>query len=66
MQEKLRALEYCIVHGQDEDACRHLCELLWNQGRKIKPSVGSPFTSLRELVDYYGNNPTEIEESPHG
>lgn len=61
LQEKLDALAYCIKENAHEDTTGHLCDLLAHFGFKIKPSDGSKFYSLEQLVGYYGRNPTPIK-----
>ena len=62
MREKLDSLDHCIAQEAWEDAAGHLCDILAHVGKQIKPSVGEPFQGLRELVEYYGADPTPIVE----
>lgn len=62
LEKKLEYLMACIKEDAYEDVVGHLCDLLWYFGDKIECSDGRGFKSLRSLVDFYGKNPTPIEE----
>lgn len=65
MHEKLVALAYCIAREWNEDAARHLCDLLEHVRKKVIHPVGKPVCKdLAEMVGYYGNQPTPIEDDP--
>lgn len=58
MQQKLKALAYCIEEKAYEDAAGHLCDLLSHCGKRIETDK---FPTLEKLVAYYGRNPTLIK-----
>ena len=62
LSEKLAALTVCIDNEECEDAAGHLCDLLEWCRKRIIPSSVAPFASVREMAEYYGDDPTPIEE----